>query len=120
MSPIGGVGINLAVQDAVAAANILVPSFRNGSPTLETLREVQKRRELPTRLTQGMQIAIQNNVMTRVLKLERDPKPPFLIKLLDRCAFLRRIPARLVGIGFRPEHVRTPCAAPHFEHIVPG
>ena len=99
--------INLAVQDAVAAANILVPAFARSRPTLDTLRAVQKRREWPTRMTQSMQIAIQNNVMTRVLKLERDPKPPFLVKLLDRCAFLRRIPARLVGIGFRPEHVQT-------------
>jgi 2-polyprenyl-6-methoxyphenol hydroxylase-like FAD-dependent oxidoreductase len=108
MSPIGGIGINLAVQDAVAAANILVPAFRSGRPTLETLRRIQKRRELPTRLTQAMQRAVQNNVMTRVLKLERDPRPPFLVKLLDRYALLRRIPARLIGMGFRPEHVKTP------------
>src|SRR5258706_2298237 len=108
MSPIAGVGINLAVQDAVAAANILVPQFGRGAVTLDVLRLVQKRRLLPTRLTQSMQMLIQNNVMTRVLKLERDPKPPFFAKLLNRYAFLRRIPARLAGVGFRPEHVRTP------------
>jgi 2-polyprenyl-6-methoxyphenol hydroxylase-like FAD-dependent oxidoreductase len=112
MSPIGGVGINLAVQDAVAAANILVPSFKSGEVTLETLRRVQKRREFPTRLTQSLQMLIQNNVMTRVLKLEREPKPPSFIKLLNASALLRRIPARLVGIGFRPEHVHTTPAVP--------
>ena len=111
MSPIGGVGINLAVQDAVAAANVLVPAFKNGPPTLETLQRIQKRRELPTRLTQAMQRAVQNNVMTRVLKLERDPAPPLFVRLLDASSLLRRIPARLVGIGFRPEHVKTQLVA---------
>jgi 2-polyprenyl-6-methoxyphenol hydroxylase-like FAD-dependent oxidoreductase len=108
MSPIGGVGINLAVQDAVAAANILAAPLRAGSAAPEILRRVQKRRSLPTRLTQSAQMFIQNRIMTRVLGLKRDPKPPLIVKLLDHCAFLRRIPARLVGIGIRPEHVRTP------------
>jgi 2-polyprenyl-6-methoxyphenol hydroxylase-like FAD-dependent oxidoreductase len=105
MSPIGGVGINLAVQDAVAAANLLGPVLRTRAPTLPELRKLRARRLLPTRIVQRVQIAIQNNVMTRVLKLQRDPKPPFPVKLLDRIAILRRIPARLVGLGFRPEHV---------------
>ena len=108
MSPIGGVGINLAVQDAVAAANILAQPLRQGAPSLTELRKVQKRRMFPTRLTQKLQMAIQDRVMTRVLNLKREPKPPFAVRLLDRFAYLRRIPARLVGIGFRPEHVRTP------------
>jgi 2-polyprenyl-6-methoxyphenol hydroxylase-like FAD-dependent oxidoreductase len=111
MSPIGGVGINLAIQDAVAAANLLVGPLRKGSPPLAILQQLQRRRMLPTRLTQGMQRLIQDRVMTRVLSLRREPKPPFLVKLLDRFAFLRRIPARLVGIGFRPEHVHTREAA---------
>ena len=68
---------------------------------------MQKRRELPTLLTQKLQMIVQDRVMTRVLALKRDPKPPFLVKLLNRFAFLRRIPARVVGIGFRPEHVHT-------------
>jgi 2-polyprenyl-6-methoxyphenol hydroxylase-like FAD-dependent oxidoreductase len=107
MSPIGGVGINLAVQDAVAAANILAAPLRNGVPSLADLEKIQKRRELPTYLTQKLQMIVQDRVMTRVLALKQDPKPPFAVKLLNRFAFLRRIPARLVGIGFRPEHVRT-------------
>jgi 2-polyprenyl-6-methoxyphenol hydroxylase-like FAD-dependent oxidoreductase len=108
MSPIGGVGINLAIQDAVAAANLLGPILRQRAPTLAELQRVQQRRELPTRLIQNLQMAIQDRVMTRVLNLQADPKPPFLVKLLDRCAYLRRIPAWLVGIGFRREHVRLP------------
>ncbi len=107
MSPIGGVGINLAVQDAVAAANILTGPLRNGAPSLADLEKIQKRRALPTYLTQKLQMIVQDRVMTRVLALTRNPKPPFAAKLLDRFAFLRRIPARMVGIGFRPEHVRT-------------
>ena len=105
MSPIGGVGINLAIQDAVATANIIGPILRERAPTLSELQRVQARREFPTRIIQNIQIAIQNRVMTRVLNLKTDPKPPFAVKLLNRCPYLRRIPARLVGIGFRPEHV---------------
>jgi 2-polyprenyl-6-methoxyphenol hydroxylase-like FAD-dependent oxidoreductase len=112
MSPIGGIGINLAVQDAVAAANILWSALQTGTPPLEKLQEVQKRRMLPTRLTQKMHMLIQDRVMTRVLALDHEPKPPAFVKLLNRFAFLRRIPARLVGIGFRPEHVRTPDVGP--------
>ena len=106
MSPIGGVGINLAIQDAVATSNILGPILRQRAPTLAELQRVQRRRELPTRLIQNLQIAIQNNVMARVLNLKSDPKPPFAVKLLNRCPYLRRIPAWLIGVGFRPEHVR--------------
>jgi 2-polyprenyl-6-methoxyphenol hydroxylase-like FAD-dependent oxidoreductase len=106
MSPIGGVGINLAIQDAVAAANILAGALHKGMVPTEMLAKVQARRTLPTKLTQAVQRFIQDRIMTRVLNLKRDPKPPFLVKLLDRCAILRRIPARLVGLGVRPEHVR--------------
>ena len=106
MSPIGGIGINLAIQDAVATANLLAGILRERAPSLAELHRVQQRRELPTRLIQNLQMAIQNSVMTRVLNLRADPKPPFIVKLLNRCAYLRRFPAWLVGIGFRPEHVR--------------
>ncbi len=106
MSPIGGVGINLAIQDAVAAANILAGSLRRGSPSLRDLRRVQKRRTWPTRVIQQMQILIHNRAMTRILQLQREPRPPMALKLLDRVPFLRRIPARLIGMGVRPEHVR--------------
>ena len=110
MSPIAGVGINLAVQDAVAAANILAPAFARDTPTLDELKRVQRRREFPTRMTQALQMLIQNRVMTRVLQSTSHLKPPFAFKLLNACPFLRRIPARLVGVGFRPEHVHTPAA----------
>jgi 2-polyprenyl-6-methoxyphenol hydroxylase-like FAD-dependent oxidoreductase len=106
MSPIGGVGINLAIQDAVAAANILVPKLRVGSVTQMDLHAVQRRRELPTKLTQAMQTAIQNRVISSVLRATATPRPPLFAHLLDRIAVLRRIPARVLGMGFRPEHVR--------------
>jgi hypothetical protein len=80
--------------------------LRERAPTIAELHRVQERREFPTRLIQNLQMAIQNRVMTRVLNLQAEPKPPFLVKLLNRCAYLRRLPAWLVGIGFRPEHVR--------------
>ncbi len=107
MSPIGGVGINLAIQDAVAASNILGPRFRAGSVTERDLQAVQKRRMFPTRLTQGMQIVIQNNVISRVLAGDKPLTVPWPLKLLGRWPILRRIPARVVGVGFRPEHVKT-------------
>ena len=112
MSPIGGVGINLAVQDAVAAANLLYEPLLNGAVSLDHLGAVQKRRLFPTRMTQNAQVAIQKNVMAPVLGLDRSASIslPFPVRLLQRYPVLRRIPARLVGIGVRPEHVRTPNA----------
>jgi len=109
MSPIGGVGINLAIQDAVAAANILVPRLRGGGAIGgETLDQVQHRRELPTRLIQRLQLLIQDRVISRVLGSTGPLSLPLALRLLRRWPILRRIPARLVGIGFRLEHVRTP------------
>ena len=108
MSPIGGVGINLAIQDAVAAANILATPIRQVTLNTENLHAVQRRRELPTRITQRIQILIQNRVIQHVLTSDKRITPPWPVRLLDRWQFLRRIPARLIGIGFRPEHVRTP------------
>jgi 2-polyprenyl-6-methoxyphenol hydroxylase-like FAD-dependent oxidoreductase len=112
MSPIGGVGINLAVQDAVAAANLLYRPLLNGTVSLDDLAAVQKRRLFPTRMTQNAQVAIQKNVMAPVLSLDRTASIslPFPVRMLQRYAVLRRIPARLVGIGVRPEHIRTPNA----------
>ena len=109
MSPVGGVGINLAIQDAVAAANILATPLRTRAAHDDELASVQKRREFPTRATQRMQIAIQNNVIKRVLGSSRI-KAPWILKLFDRWPLLQRIPARFIGMGFRPEHVRTPDA----------
>ena len=108
MSPVGGVGINLAIQDAVAAANLLAVPLRNGQVTTVDLCRVQQRRMLPTRLTQRMQLFIQNRVIRRVLSSMDALTPPLPVKLLARFPFLRRIPARLIGIGVRPEHVRAP------------
>jgi 2-polyprenyl-6-methoxyphenol hydroxylase-like FAD-dependent oxidoreductase len=110
MSPIGGVGVNLAVQDAVAAANILYAPLRRGQPTLDELAAVQKRREFPMRFIQGMQVLIQNRIITRVLASTQSPKPPLAVKLLDWFPPLRRIPARILGVGVQREHVLTPDA----------
>jgi 2-polyprenyl-6-methoxyphenol hydroxylase-like FAD-dependent oxidoreductase len=110
MSPVGGVGINLAIQDAVAAANLLALRLREGRVTEADLRAVQRRRELPARVTQRLQLLVQDRVITRVLRSDRPLRPPLLLRLLGRFALLRRIPGRLVGLGVRPEHVRTPAA----------
>jgi 2-polyprenyl-6-methoxyphenol hydroxylase-like FAD-dependent oxidoreductase len=106
MSPIGGVGINLAIQDAVAAANALVPEFLRGSAiSTDALRRVQARRELPTRVTQRVQLLIQNNVIARVLGSRGPMRPPLVFRAIGAIPVLRRVPARMVGLGFRREHV---------------
>ncbi len=108
MSPIGGVGVNLAVQDAVAAANILAEPLRAGGVTVEHLARVQQRRTLPMRIIQAMQIFIQNSFVSRMLAGDKRPKVPFAVRLLAWFPVLRRYPAYLVGLGIRREHVRTP------------
>src|SRR5690606_34028526 len=108
MSPIGGVGINLAIQDAVAAANILAGPLAAGPPPVPVLERVERRRLLPTRLTQWAQVQVQNRILKPTLAATSRPRPPLVVKLLDRCPVLRRIPARLIGVGVRPEHVETP------------
>jgi len=113
MSPIGGVGINLAVQDAVAAANILAEPLRRKTVTIETLDSVQERREFPTRFTQRLQIVLQNNIIGPALRGER-PKAPFFMKALQ-WPLLRRIPGRVMALGIRPEHIHTPDAAPRMD-----
>ena len=107
MSPVGGVGINLAIQDAVAAANILAAKLAAGSPRDQDLQAVQRRRQFPTRATQWLQVLIQNNVISRILSGSRNLAVPWPLKLMQRWPWLRRIPARMIGIGFRPEHVGT-------------
>jgi 2-polyprenyl-6-methoxyphenol hydroxylase-like FAD-dependent oxidoreductase len=112
MSPIGGVGINLAVQDAVAAANQLAVPLKTGAVSDRDLQAVQDRRTLPVCLTQWLQLTIQNRVISRVLASKQRPTPPLIFRLMAQFPFLRRLPARLVGLGIRPEHVRTPdCGA---------
>jgi 2-polyprenyl-6-methoxyphenol hydroxylase-like FAD-dependent oxidoreductase len=113
MSPVGGVGINLAIQDAVAAGNILAGPLGGGTLTSGDLKAVQKRREFPTRLVQRAQVFIQTRVMGSVLANTGQPIPlPRVLKLVRRWPWLRRIPAYLVGVGVRPEHVRVPAAVP--------
>src|SRR5579862_340657 len=107
MSPVGGVGINLAIQDAVAAANILAAKLAPGDVSPRDLEAVQRRREFPTRATQKVQIVIQNAVIRRVLTSSKPIKAPWILKQMQRLPALRRIPARVIGMGFRPEHVRT-------------
>jgi len=108
MSPIGGVGINLAIQDALAAANLLAGRLRRGAVTPADLRLVQERRAWPTHMTQRMQLFLQDRVIKAVLAGDGPLVPPWPLRLIARFPILRRIPARLIGMGFRPEHVRTP------------
>ena len=112
MSPVGGVGINLAVQDAVAAANILAAPLRAGTLRERDLAAVERRRRFPTRATQRMQVFMQNNLLRAVLASQAAPSPPWPLRLIGRYPLLQRIPARLVGMGFRPEHVRLPAVDP--------
>jgi 2-polyprenyl-6-methoxyphenol hydroxylase-like FAD-dependent oxidoreductase len=112
MSPVGGVGINLAIQDAVAAANILAAPLREGRLATDDLAAVQKRRHWPARVTQRAQVAIQDAVLSPVLARKDAPAhPPAALQLLQRFPLLRRLPARLVGIGVRPERVKVPLVA---------
>jgi len=103
MSPIGGVGINLAVQDAIAAANILVPVFRSGRPRPADLEAVQRRREFPARMTQAAQVLMQNRIISKALAGRGRAKVPFPLRLVQAFPILRRIPARAIGLGVRPE-----------------
>ena len=108
MSPVGGVGINLAIQDAVAAANLLTAPLRSGRVTPADLAAVQRRREWPTRVTQRLQMLAQEGVVRPVLDRTGPITPPLGLRLLGRFPILQRLPARLVGLGVRPEHVATP------------
>ncbi|MDQ3945661.1 MAG: FAD-dependent oxidoreductase [Actinomycetota bacterium] len=105
MSPVGGVGINLAIADAVAAANLLAGPLRSGRPGNADLARVQRRREFPTRVTQGLQVLLQNQVLDPLLQGRVGARTPAGLRLVDRVPVLRRIPGRLVGVGVRPEHV---------------
>ena len=111
MSPVGGVGINLAIQDAVAAANILAAPLARGENVDPLLWKVQERRMLPTRVVQGAQRAIHNRVLTPlVIRKAVLDNVPWPLRLFDRVPYLRRIPARLIGLGVRREHIRSPDA----------
>jgi 2-polyprenyl-6-methoxyphenol hydroxylase-like FAD-dependent oxidoreductase len=105
MSPVGGVGINLAVQDAVAAANLLWQPLKEKRLTFDDLKKVQARRDFPTRATQRLQLTMQNSLIAPTLAATGKIKPPLAFRLLTSIPFLSRIPARLLALGFRPEHI---------------
>jgi 2-polyprenyl-6-methoxyphenol hydroxylase-like FAD-dependent oxidoreductase len=105
MSPVGGVGVNLAIQDAVAAANILAPVMRRGVPKFADLKKIQRRREWPTRVIQFVQVQAQDRIIAPTLRAARTPSPPLIVRLIDRYPRLQRLPAQMVGVGVRPEHI---------------
>jgi len=111
MSPVGGVGINLAVQDAVATANVLAVPLKEKRVTRDLLAAVQRRRDLPMRMIQRIQVVVQNMLLAPALASTERPRPPWPIKLMNRFPVLRRIPARVIGMGFRPEHIHSPESA---------
>ena len=114
MSPIGGIGINLAIQDAVAAANLLAGPMSDGQHPDPLLHKVQQRRLLPTKVVQAAQRAAHNRILTPLLMAGArglPPGAPLPLRLLQRFPILQRIPARLIGMGVRPEHIRSPISA---------
>jgi 2-polyprenyl-6-methoxyphenol hydroxylase-like FAD-dependent oxidoreductase len=109
MSPVGGVGVNLAVQDAVATANLLAAKLMKGCPTEDELDAVRKRREFPVRMTQRMQVVVQNNLISVALKPGEGPlKPPLFARIINAVPWLQGVTARFIGLGVRPEHVHSP------------
>jgi 2-polyprenyl-6-methoxyphenol hydroxylase-like FAD-dependent oxidoreductase len=112
MSPVGGVGVNLAVQDAVATANLLAERLRHGCPSEDELDAVRRRREFPVKMTQRMQAVVQDNIISGALKGGDAPlKVPLIVRLVTALPWLQKIPARFIAIGVRPEHVHSPAAA---------
>jgi len=109
MSPIGGVGVNLAVQDAVAAANLLAAKLAGGCPSEDELDAVRRRRAFPVNMTQRIQVVAQNNIVSAALKPGHQPlKVPLVMRLVTAVPWLQGITARFVGLGVRPEHVQSP------------
>jgi 2-polyprenyl-6-methoxyphenol hydroxylase-like FAD-dependent oxidoreductase len=106
MSPVGGVGINLAIQDAVAAANLLAGKLGEGNITPDDLAAVQSRREPPARRTQRVQMFVHEHLLERIFNAQEPIPPPLFMRLFERFSRLRRLPARMVGVGFRPEHIK--------------
>ncbi len=108
MSPIGGVGINLAIQDAVAAANELVPTLEGGKDVESALAKIQKRREFPTKMTQNFQVFVQNRIISNVINESDTESIPFPLRVLQTVTLLQRLPAHVIGLGIRQEHIQTP------------
>lgn len=108
MSPVGGVGVNLAVQDAVATANLLADKMQHGCPSEDDLDAVRRRREFPVKMTQAMQMIVQNNIISGALQDgDRPLKVPLVVRLITAVPWLQGIPARLLALGVRPEHVQS-------------
>jgi 2-polyprenyl-6-methoxyphenol hydroxylase-like FAD-dependent oxidoreductase len=108
MSPVGGVGVNLAVQDAVATANLLAAQLATGCPDEYQLDAVRRRREFPTRMTQNMQVVAQNTIISVALNsANRDLRVPLAVRLINAVPWLQGMTARFIGLGVRPEHVRS-------------
>jgi 2-polyprenyl-6-methoxyphenol hydroxylase-like FAD-dependent oxidoreductase len=112
MSPVGGVGVNIAVQDAVAAANLLAAKLASdGAVSEDDLAAVQRRREFPMRMTQGMQVIVQNNIVNAALNPGSGPfKPPLFARIVNAVPWLQGLTAKFIAIGVRPEHVHSPKA----------
>jgi 2-polyprenyl-6-methoxyphenol hydroxylase-like FAD-dependent oxidoreductase len=111
MSPVGGVGVNLAVQDAVATANLLADKLQHGCPSEDELDAVRRRREFPVKMTQAMQVTVQNNIISGALQGgDRPLKVPLIVRLITALPWLQGIPARLIALGVRPEHVQSKAA----------
>jgi len=111
MSPVGGVGVNLAVQDAVATANLLARTLQGERPSEDLLDAVRRRREFPVKMTQAMQVVVQNNIISGALKGGNRPlRVPLIVRLITAVPWLQKFPARFIGIGVRPEHVHSPVA----------
>ncbi|MBR0813078.1 FAD-dependent oxidoreductase [Bradyrhizobium diazoefficiens] len=111
MSPIGGVGVNLAVQDAVATANLLADKMQHGCPSETDLDAIRRRREFPVKVTQRMQVIVQNNIISGALQSgDRPLKVPLIVRLITALPWLQGIPARLLALGVRPEHVHSKAA----------
>ncbi|WP_339039333.1 FAD-dependent oxidoreductase [Bradyrhizobium symbiodeficiens] len=111
MSPVGGVGVNLAVQDAVATANLLADKLQHGCPSENDLDAVRRRREFPVRMTQRMQVIVQNKIISGALQgNDRPLRVPLIVRLITALPWLQGIPARLLALGVRPEHVHSKAA----------
>src|SRR3954464_4328798 len=111
MSPVGGVGVNMAVQDAVATANLLAAKLTTGCPSEEELDAVRRRREFPVKMTQAMQVVVQNNIISGALQGgDRPLRVPLVLRAITALPWLQGIPARLLALGVRPEHVQSKAA----------
>lgn len=109
MSPVGGVGVNIAVQDAVATANLLAAKLQKGPVSENDLDAVRQRREFPMRVTQAIQVVMQNNIISRALAPGNQPlTPPLVMRIVSAFPWLQGLTARILGIGVRPEHVQSP------------